>query len=134
MPGTTPALPARIKANARKLRQRQTDAETLVWQLLRNRALDGWKFRRQHPIPPYVLDFYCHDARLAVELDGGQHADAVQYEERRAAYLAAAGIRVLRSWDDEVLKQTEAVLEAIWRALQETRGHDCDGRCAEEEP
>src|SRR5436190_1966667 len=67
-------LPADVLRFARALRNGQTDAETRLWTILRSRRLSGWKFRRQHPIPPYVLDFYCDEARLAIELDGSQHA------------------------------------------------------------
>jgi very-short-patch-repair endonuclease len=66
-------LPSDLLAFARELRQNETDAERLLWRLLRNRSLAGAKFRRQHPFPPYVLDFYCHELKLAIELDGGQH-------------------------------------------------------------
>jgi methionyl-tRNA synthetase len=110
-------LPPEIREFARKLRQSQTDAESLIWLLLRDRRVGGAKFRRQHPIDPYVLDFYCHEARLAVELDGGQHGDTRAKDERRTAYLKDKGIDVLRFWDNEALKETEAVLEKIWEEL-----------------
>jgi len=112
----SPLLPE-LKDFARKLRQGQTDAESLMWLLLRDRRLGGAKFRRQHPIDPYVLDFYCHEAKLAIELDGGQHGDTRARDERRTTYLKGKGIDVLRFWDNEVLKETEAVLEKIWEAL-----------------
>ena len=115
----TVSLPADLRDFARELRRRTTDAETLLWRLLRNRLMAGAKFRRQHPLPPYVLDFYCHDAGLAVELDGGQHNEAAgrRHDARRDAFLAQKGIRVLRFWNHEVLNQTEAVLEAIYAAV-----------------
>ena len=87
--------------------------------ILRDRRLGGWKFRRQHPIPPYVVDFYCDDARLCIELDGSQHAGAVKHDERRTRYLQARGLRVLRFWNNEISTETEAVLEHIWNALHE---------------
>jgi very-short-patch-repair endonuclease len=71
-------LPPEFLARVRELRCNATDAEHLMWQLLRNRQLDGWKFRRQHPVGKYILDFYCHEAHLAVELDGSQHAELEQ--------------------------------------------------------
>jgi very-short-patch-repair endonuclease len=110
--------------NARELRKGQTDAEALLWLLLRDRRLAGFKFRRQHPVPPYVLDFYCHEKRLAVELDGGQHAEQVTKDERRMRELAKQGIRVLRFWDNQVLGEIGAVLEALWSALYEEEGRD----------
>mgnify|MGYP001309330334 CR=1 FL=1 len=117
--GKTPPLPADMLEFARGLRKTQTDAENLMWSLLRDRRLGGWKFRRQHPVPPYVLDFYCHDAQLAIELDGGQHNEGSEHvrDEKRTAWLAQQGIRVLRFWNNQVLAETQAVLEAIWNAL-----------------
>ncbi|MCI0630358.1 MAG: glycogen debranching enzyme N-terminal domain-containing protein [Phycisphaerales bacterium] len=108
-----------LLAFARDLRKQQTDAEQLMWGLLRDRRLLGMKFRRQHPIASYVLDFYCHEARLAVELDGGQHREEAnrRKDEARTRFLEGRGIRVLRYWDHEVLQETEAVLEAIVSAL-----------------
>ncbi|MBS0193605.1 MAG: DUF559 domain-containing protein [Proteobacteria bacterium] len=108
------------RAFIHKLRHEATDAEQLVWFLLRDRRLDGAKFRRQHAIGPYVLDFYCHQARLAVELDGGQHGDPGQIErdQQRNAFVASKGIRTLRFWNDDVLLRTEDVLAEIWRAVQ----------------
>jgi methionyl-tRNA synthetase len=110
-------MPESIKAFARKLRQEQTDAESLMWALLRDKRLGGTKFRRQHPFQPYVLDFFCHEANLAIELDGGQHAEAQAHDEKRSAFLKSKGIDVLRFWNNEVLAETEAVLEKIWREL-----------------
>jgi very-short-patch-repair endonuclease len=117
-------LPQDLLMNARELRKGQTDAEALLWLLLRDRRLAGFKFRRQHPVPPYVLDFYCHEKRLAVELDGGQHAEQVTKDERRMRELAKQGIRVLRFWDNQVLGEIGAVLEALWSALYEEEGRD----------
>jgi len=114
-------LPPEIKEFARKLRHEQTDAESLMWLLLRDRRLGSAKFRRQHPVDPYVLDFYCNNAKLAIEVDGGQHGDARTKDEQRTAYLKSKGIEVLRFWDNEVLKETEAVLEKIWEKLM-TKG------------
>ena len=110
-------LPTNIKEFARKLRAEQTDAESLMWALLRDKRLGGAKFRRQHPFQPYVLDFFCHEANLAVELDGGQHGEAQAHDEKRSAFLKSKGIDVLRFWNNEVLAETEAVLEKIWWEL-----------------
>ena len=106
-------MPESVKA----FRQEQTDAESLMWGLLRDRRLGGAKFRRQHPVQSYVLDFYCEEAKLAIELDGGQHADAITHDEKRSAFLKSQGIEVLRFWNNEFLAQTEAVLEKIWMEL-----------------
>ena len=102
---------------AKELRHRPTDAELLLWKRLRNRNIDDAKFRRQQPIGPYVVDFACMERRLVVEVDGGQHADQVERDEARTAYLKSKGYRVLRYWNNEVLGQTESVLEAIHVAL-----------------
>ena len=108
---------------ARQLRKNQSDAEQFLWSILRNRRLVSAKFRRQHPLPPYVLDFYCHSAKLAIELDGGQHnSDEGKAKDlRRNQFLSQQGINVLRFWNHEVLQETDAVLEAIARALKKRR-------------
>ena len=80
-------IPPDLLRFARTLRQQQTDAETKLWFLVRDRRLAGWKFRRQHPIPPYIVDFYCHEAALVIEIDGGQHGDSRRADEKRAVYL-----------------------------------------------
>jgi primosomal protein N' (replication factor Y) len=108
---------AHIRHRARRLRRDQTLAEHRLWQALRSDAL-GVAFRRQHPVPPYVVDFACVSARLIVEVDGGQHgADA---EAARDAALRAAGWHVMRFWNDEVLTNIEGVLARIAEALRET--------------
>ena len=108
----------RLLGFARQMRHDMTDAERKIWDILRSRRLQGFKFRRQFPIAGYILDFYCVRLHLAVELDGGQHNDAgaIVYDERRAQTLDAQGIRVIRFWDDDVLKHTDAVAEAIYDA------------------
>ena len=90
-----------------------------MWHLLRNRALKNAKFRRQHPVGKYILDFYCVECKLAVELDGSQHGEQINYDTQRDAWLVKQGITVLRFWNNQVLAETEAVLEAIWTALPE---------------
>ncbi|WP_084182762.1 endonuclease domain-containing protein [Nevskia soli] len=102
---------------ARNLRSNSTDAERLIWRSLRNRTLFSCKFRRQYPIGPYIADFACVEKRLIVELDGGQHADNVIQDEARTAFLQTQGYRVLRFWNNDVLSQTAAVLEAIHGAV-----------------
>ncbi len=111
-------LPADQLEFARSLRANQTDAENLMWALLRDRRMADAKFRRQHPVGKYVLDFYCHELKLAIELDGSQHLDSV-HDTLRDAYLQKQGIRVLRYWNNDVLANTDAVLEDIWNNLQQ---------------
>src|SRR5690606_10831634 len=101
-------------------RRRMTDAEQLVWHHLRNRSLVGWKFRRQHPIGPYVADFVCVEAALVVELDGGQHLDSAA-DDVRTSYLRSRGWRVLRFWNNDVLLRTELVMSVVYEALAEVR-------------
>lgn len=111
-------LPEETLAFARELRKTQTDAEQLIWKLLRDRRLADAKFVRQKPIGPYFLDFYCHEHKLAIELDGGQHAENQTHDEARERFLGSKGIGVLRFWNNQVLAETGAVLEAIWMRLQ----------------
>jgi very-short-patch-repair endonuclease len=110
-------LPDDIRAWARELRGRMTDAETLLWKILRHRRIGNAKFRRQHPMGRYILDFYCHEKKLGIELDGGQHAENMDYDQRRDAWLLMQGIHVLRFWNNQVLAETEAVVEVIYWAL-----------------
>lgn len=109
--------------HARALRHDQTDAERTLWSRLRNRGLLGRKFRRQHEIGPYVADFVCTDAWLVVELDGGQHLDQIGYDARRTRWLEQEGYRVLRFWNDDILKNLDGVLEQIVRVLLDTAPH-----------
>jgi lipoate-protein ligase B/very-short-patch-repair endonuclease len=110
-------IPEDLKTFAREMRVNVTHAETLMWQLVRNRQIVGAKFRRQHPIGRYILDFYCEDLQLAIELDGGQHADQVPYDAKRTAWLVERGIRVLRFWNNDVLNNTEGVFDVVYRTL-----------------
>ena len=113
-----PPLATVALERARELRSNSTDAERKLWLHLRAGQLDGWKFRRQHPIPPYTVDFFCASAKLVIELDGSQHTDEV--DEARTRYLESSGFRVLRFWDNEVLTQTDAVAQAIWNAVAQS--------------
>lgn len=121
--GPLSRLRERARARARSLRETPTDAESLLWYHLRDRRLADHKFRRQRPIGPYFADFACLEAKLIVELDGGQHVDAATYDESRTRFMEAQGYRVLRFWNNEVLTQTDAVRERILRALQEGSPH-----------
>jgi very-short-patch-repair endonuclease len=108
-------------AAARKLRGNLTDAEHLLWQCLRGKQVDGFRFRRQHPCKRFVLDFYCPAAKLAIELDGGQHNTerGRTVDAARTAFLEQQGVRVMRFWNHEVLNNIEGVLDSIWQALHE---------------
>lgn|SRR5512134_113465 len=114
-------LDPRLLEFARALRRNATDAERLVWSLVRNKRLAGFKFRRQHPLGPYIVDFLCVRARLAIEIDGGHHwTDAQQrHDRRRSEFIRRRGIRELRFTNIQVLRETESVLEAIWLSLND---------------
>jgi very-short-patch-repair endonuclease len=104
-----------LLAWARELRQPQTPAERKLWARLRDRQLGGLKFRRQHPIGRFIVDFYCAGCGLVVEVDGDTHAEQVEYDQARTAWLEAQGYHVIRFANRDVHQQTDAVLEAILR-------------------
>ena len=97
-----------------------TEAEHKLWQELRDRRLDRIKFRRQVPIGKYIADFVCLEARLIIEIDGSQHADS-ESDKSRGAELAAIGFRVLRFWNDDVLKEMDSVCDTIIAYVRDTR-------------
>ncbi len=101
---------------ARRLRRAMTIPERRLWNLLRNRSVAGLKFRRQVPVGPFVVDFYCESARLAVELDGASHDNRGDYDKARQRYLEGQGLRVLRIHNEELLEDAEAVLLTIAKA------------------
>jgi very-short-patch-repair endonuclease len=97
-----------------------TDAETKIWQRLRAHRFQGLSFRRQLPVGPYIVDFVCLEARLIIEIDGGQHAsDEAAYDAKRDAWLRGEGFRILRFWNNEVLRNLRGVLERIVEAVRE---------------
>jgi very-short-patch-repair endonuclease len=104
--------------NARRLRRDATDAERRLWSALRDRRLSDYRFRRQYPIGRFIVDFACTRYRLIVEADGGQHADS-EADRERTAWLANQGWRVLRFWNNDVLANTNGVVETILKELQE---------------
>jgi very-short-patch-repair endonuclease len=104
----------------REPRANATDVETLIWTKLRARQFEGYEFRRQHEVGPFIVDFYCPKRRLAIELDGGQQFDPViaDHDRRRTAFLRGCGVAVLRFTNDEVFCETAAVLEVIASRLK----------------
>ncbi|WP_449245250.1 endonuclease domain-containing protein [Desulfobacca acetoxidans] len=102
---------------ARHLRKNSTDAERLLWFNLRNRRLGAYKFRRQYNVGPFIVDFVCLEKKLIIELDGGQHAEMIEEDMKRTEFLLGRGYTVLRFWDNEVLKETESVLQVILSRL-----------------
>jgi len=107
----------RIWTRARRLRNECTDAERCLWYFLRRQQLVGYKFRRQYPLAGYIVDFTCVSAHLVIELDGGQHLDALAYDKVRTRTLERQGYRVLRFWNDDVLLRTSDVVAEIYRVL-----------------
>ena len=103
---------------ARQLRSTPTDAERRLWSWLRRKQLDRFRFRRQQPIGPYVVDFFCAQAKLIVEVDGGQHAERQLQDTARTRWLEERGYRVLRFWNNEVFGNTEGVVLTILEALR----------------
>ena len=105
--------------NARKLRKELTEYESKLWERIRNRKLDGVKFRRQHPMKQFILDFYCASRKLAIEIDGDIHNSntAIKYDENRSYELEEIGIRILRFSNDQIEKDIEGVLAEIQKHL-----------------
>jgi len=113
-----------LKHIARKLRRNQTDEEKELWRALRGRQFAGFKFRRQHEVDGHILDFYCADAKLAVELDGFQHGlpEGIQLDEAREKFLKEYDVETLRFWNHQWRKNREGCLMEIWNALQKRSG------------
>ena len=104
-------------STARRLRSNPTDAEQRLWNFLRRRQVDGFRLRRQAPIGRYIVDFVCFSKKLVIEVDGGQHATDTERDAVRTLWLEGQGFRVLRFWNNDVLANTEGVVEAIHREL-----------------
>jgi len=100
---------------AKSMRHTATDAESLMWQLLRAKRFMNLKFRRQHVIAPYIMDFYCHELGLVIELDGSQHGtdDAIEYDAERTKFLEALELKVVRYWNNGVLQNVDVVLDDL---------------------
>ena len=111
---------SRLKAHARQLRKEMTPAERILWHELRGRRFDGLKFRRQQIMGEYILDFYCAQTLLAIEVDGETHLGKETSDEKRSQWIERQGIKVLRFWNTQVYDELEAVLELIFR--------ECDAR------
>jgi very-short-patch-repair endonuclease len=107
-----------MRQRAQRLRAEPTDAERALWFRLRRRQVLGYKFRRQQPLGPYIVDFVCLEKRLVVEVDGSQHQEQQPYDEIRTRWLESQGYRVLRFWNNEVLDTIDAVVETIAEQLE----------------
>ena len=111
-----------MKERAHNLRQNMSLAENRMWYYLRSRRLGGYKFMRQQVIDNYIVDFVCREKKLIIEVDGGQHMDATEYDEQRTRVLEGRGYQVLRVWNNDVFQNTSGVMEKIL-ALLETEPH-----------
>lgn len=107
-----------IRSHAKQLRRELTQEVRGLWYLLRSRRFSRYKFRWQHPVGHYILDFACSEARLAIELDGGQHDERYEYDVQRTVWLNKKGWMIMRFWNNEPWQNEEAVLERIFEALQ----------------
>ena len=110
---------------ARQLRKVETWAEKLMWRWLRDRRFNGYKFRRQHPLGSYSLDFFCEEAELNVELDGSQHGfpDQRKHDVEREKFLQSRGIKTLRFWNSHLRRNAQAIRDAIFNELQVRASH-----------
>jgi very-short-patch-repair endonuclease len=116
-PPAKPPVDRQQRRRARELRSPMTDAERKLWFALRDRRFACFKFRRQVPIGPFIADFVCFEARLVIEVDGGQHADSIQ-DQRRDRWFAANKFRVMRFWNNEVRSNLEGVMILLAEALR----------------
>lgn len=108
-----------MKDRIKVLRENSTDAEKKLWYFLRGKFLQGFKFRRQHLIYPYIVDFVCLTKKLIIELDGGQHIEQSRYDHKRSLFLKSKGYKVIRFWNHDVLQDTETILNEILNILEE---------------
>ncbi len=106
-----------LKDNARDLRKKMTESERALWSLLRRKQIEGYRFRKQVPVGKYIVDFACLEARLIIEVDGGQHDESASDVERDA-WLKAQNFRVLRFWNNDVLKNPEGVMQVVVKVLE----------------
>ena len=120
-----------LRNDVRRLRREQTEAESLLWQNLRAKRLGGAKFRRQHLIGDHIVDFCCLRSRLVIEIDGGQHTEDTENDAARTARLEARGFKVIRFWNDNVLRNLEGVLTSSQDALRESGFAELEGAEAE---
>ncbi len=98
------------------MRAHDTPPEQLLWTALRNKQIAGLKFRRQHPIGPYFVDFYCHAVKLVIEADGMSHIDRLEYDQKRTAYLESRGFQVFRVTNEDIMRDLDAVIRGIAEA------------------
>ena len=108
-----------ILERARKMRKEPSGPEAKLWYFMKGKNLGGFRFRRQHPIDRFIVDFYCHETKLVVELDGNSHAEQREYDAIRTAWLESKGYTVIRFWNNQVVQDTESVLQLILAKCEE---------------
>ena len=108
----------KLKNYARALRKRGTLAEVILWQCIKRKAIYGYEFHRQVPIDNYIVDFYCHELKLVIEIDGISHDDKFEYDQMREHKLKSLGVNLIRFADEDVKTETEAVLQALKRRIK----------------
>jgi very-short-patch-repair endonuclease len=118
---------ANIKNRARELRKNLTSSETKLWGYLRKRQLEGKHFRKQHPYGIYILDFYCFEAGLAIEIDGPIHLRKHEYDLERKKYIESTGVKVLRFINDDIENRIEWVLKKIKLSINKRHSPECEG-------
>jgi very-short-patch-repair endonuclease len=111
------------RERATALRREMTEAEKMIWERLRSRQTEGFRFRRQVPLGRFIADFVCHEAKLIVEVDGGQHDSSSEQEARRTCFLESQGYRVLRFWNNEVLENPDGVQTVVAQDLRRCHPH-----------
>ena len=111
--GKMQRISPKIKNNARSLRRNMTDVERMLWAKIRSGQLQGFRFRRQHPIGNYIVDFICLELKLVIELDGSQHMDQQQYDMKRSQWLQNNGFKIVRFWNSDVLENFDGVMQTI---------------------
>ncbi|MCH8108868.1 MAG: endonuclease domain-containing protein, partial [Chloroflexi bacterium] len=107
-----------LRDRARELRGNPTEAEKIVWRHLRLKQLGGNRFRRQHPIGKYIVDFFCFEKGLVIEVDGGHHSEQEEYDQVRTMWLESCGYRVLRFWTNQILNEIDKFLTVILKELE----------------
>jgi len=123
--------PPKTTCLTRNLRKRESWGERLVWSWLRDHRFADYKFRRQHPVGPHILDFFCNEAKLDIEVDGFQHGSPMSQsaDAERDAYLTSQGIKVLRVWSSRLRRDKEVIPQTIWQTLQERAPHPLPDYC-----
>ena len=112
----------KLRRYARELRKKGTFAEVILWKNIQRKAINGYEFHRQVPIDKYIVDFYCHELKLAIEIDGISHDNKFKYDQKRQRSLEELGVKIIRFLDEDVREETNSVLEALNREIDNILG------------